>query len=61
MTKLMKSDNTFTTDTKETALDQVKFFGHLYKAKSQKNTKEIETYLDEMRNVSLSEVKKTIM
>ena len=56
MTKLMKSDNTFTTDTKETPLDQVKFFGHLYKAKSQK----IETYLDEMKNVSLSEVEKLL-
>ena len=33
MTKLMKSDNKFTTDTKEIALEQAKFFGHLYKTK----------------------------
>ena len=38
MKKLMKSDNTFTTDTKEIALEQAKFFGHLYKTKSHKNT-----------------------
>ena len=39
MKKLMKSDNTFTTDTKEIALEQAIFFGHSYKTKSQKNTK----------------------
>ena len=36
MTKLMKSDNTFTTDMKEIALEQAKFFSHSYKTKSQK-------------------------
>ena len=61
MTKLMKSDNTLTNDTKEIALEQAKFFfGHLYKTKSQKNTKEIETYLDKVKNVSLSEVEKLL-
>ena len=60
MTKLMKSDNTFTTNTKEIALEQVQFFGHLCKTKSQKNNKEIETYLDKVKNVSLSEVEKLL-
>ena len=60
MTKLMKSDNTFTTDTKEIALKQAKFFGHLYKTKSQKTTKEIETYLDKVKSVSLSEFEKLL-
>ena len=36
MTKLMKSDNTLTTDTKEIALERAKFFGHLYKTKFKK-------------------------
>ena len=60
MTKIRKSDNTFTSDTKEIALEQAKFFGHLYKTKSQKNTKEIETYLDKVINVSLSETEKIL-
>ena len=60
MTKLMKSDNTFTTDTKEISLEQAKLFGHLYKTKSQKNIEEIETYLDKVKNVSLSKVEKLL-
>ena len=36
MTKIRKSDKTCTSDTKEIALEQAKFFGHLYKTKSKK-------------------------
>ena len=60
MTKIRKSDNTFTSDTKEIAWEQAKFFGHLYKTKSKKNTKEIETFLDKGKNESLSEAEKIL-
>ena len=46
MTKIRKSDNTFTSDTKEIALEQAKFF--------------FETYLDKVKNESLSEAEKIL-